>query len=170
MSADPTTLLNQLKEHLDQEVKCHRRLLDIAEAKQRRIVAGDMPGFSELLKNEQEPLTAMTRLRQLRERQLREVSDVLGLARDNLRLSLIVERVQGQMRDELRVRIAELRTVCEKLREVNDSTMVLIRQSLGFVRDILGVLVGEPTAHAYDRRGIAARVRTRRGNLVDAAG
>lgn len=170
MSADRTPIFQQLKEHLDSEVKCHRRLLDLAEAKMRHIVAGDMQGFSELLKHEQEPLTTMMRLRQVRERILREVADTLGLARDNLRLTSIVERVTGQIRDELRARISELKTVCERLREVNDSNMVLIRQSLGFVRDILGVLVGESPVDAYDRRGITAYNRSRRGNLVNLAG
>lgn len=170
MSADRTPLFLQLKEHLDNEVRCHRRLLDLAETKQRHIVAGDMQAFSELLRKEQDPLTAMTRLRQIRERILREVADALGLGRDNLRLTQIVERVSGQIRDELRSRITELKTVCERLREVNDSNMVLIRQSLGFVRDILGVLVGEAPVDAYDRSGATAYARSRRGNLVNLAG
>lgn len=170
MSTDRTTLLGQLKDHLDHEVKCHRRLLDLAEAKQRNIVSGNMQAFSELLKKEQEPLTAMLNLRQLRERILREVADALGLSRDTLRLTQVIERLSGQIRDELRTRITELKTLCERLREVNDSTMVLIRQSLGFVRDILGVLVGEPPANSYDRRGTTASVRGQRGSLLNLAG
>jgi flagellar biosynthesis/type III secretory pathway chaperone len=170
MSTDRATLLVQLKDHLDHEVQCHRRLLDLAEAKQRHIVAGDMQAFSELLRKEQEPLTAMLRLRQLRERILREVADALEMSRDTLRLTQVIERLTGQIRDELRTRITELKTLCERLREVNDSTMVLIRQSLGFVRDILGVLVGEAPSSNYDRRGTTASVRGQRGGLVNLAG
>jgi len=170
MNTDQHPVLLQLRDHLDHEVRCHRRLLDLAEAKQHQIVAGDMRAFSELLKKEQEPLTLMTRLRQLRERILREVSDTLTLGRDALRLTQVVERCTGPLRDELAARVAELKTVCERLREVNDANLVLIRQSLSFVRDILSTLVGDTPSNNYNRYGSEAYQRAGRGRLVDMAG
>lgn len=170
MTTDRNVLFTQLRDHVDCEVKCHRRLLDLAEAKQRNIVAGDMRSFSDLLQREQEPLTAMMRLRQIRERLLRDLAEGLGLKRDGLHLSQVIVQCSGQICLELRARINELKTVCERLREVNDSNMVLIRQSLGFVRDILNVLVGESPADIYDRRGSSAYARAGRGRLVNLAG
>lgn len=170
MAVDRNQSLIHLREHLDNEVKCHRRLLDLAETKQRHIVVGDMNAFTDLLKREQEPLSTMIRLRQTRERLLREVADIMGINRDGLRLSQILEQVTGHIKEELRTRIADLKSICEKLRDVNDSNMVLIRQSLSFVRDILGVLVGESPSDVYDRRGASAYARTSRGNLVNFSG
>jgi flagellar biosynthesis/type III secretory pathway chaperone len=170
MITDRNVLFTQIRDHIDCEVKCHRRLLDLAEAKQRTIVSGDMRAFSELLQREQEPMSAMAGLRQTRERLLHDATQTLGLGRNCLRLYQIIEQCTGQIREELRTRANELKTVCERLREINDSNMVLIRQSLGFVRDILNALVGETPSDIYDRRGGSAYARAGRGRLVNFAG
>lgn len=170
MNNPSSPVLMQLRDHLESEVRCHKRLLELAEAKQRQIIAGDMRAFSELLQKEQEPLSIMTRLRQIRERILRDVADAFALGRDSLRLNQVIERCTGILKDELSTRVAELRTVCEKLREINDANLVLIRQSLSFVRDVLSTLVGDTASNSYDRRGSEAYARSGRGRLVDLAG
>ena len=170
MNNPSSPVLMQLRDHLENEVRCHKRLLELAEAKQRQIIVGDMRAFSELLQKEQEPLSLMLRLRQIRERILRDVADVFALGRDTLRLNQVIERCAGMIKDELSVRATELRTVCERLREINDSNLMLIRQSLSFVRDVLSTLVGDTPSNNYDRRGSEAYARAGRGRLVDLAG
>jgi flagellar biosynthesis/type III secretory pathway chaperone len=167
---DRAQLFQHLRDQLEGEVRCHRRLLDLAEAKLKEVVAGNIAAFTELLRQEQEPMTLLTRLRQTRDRLLREAAETLGLDRAALRISQIVERCTDPLRKELDGRVTELRAVCERLRDLNDRIALLIRQSLGFVRDMLNTLIGETPLQGYDRRGGEAYARTGRGALVNQAG
>ena len=155
-SATIGQLFDQLGEHLDAELGLHRRLLALTKAKQRHIVGGDMPAFSALLQQEQAPMAEMGKLRQRRELIIRAAVQVLALGGERPLLAQVVEAAPETQRSALRRREGELRSVLEELRDANECTMALIRQSLSFVRDLLGTLVGDPAgrpANAYDRRG-----------------
>ncbi len=172
MSPAQHQLFVQLREHLDLEVALHRRLLGLAEAKQRLIVAGDMQAFSSLLAQEQAPLTEMNRLRVARERLLRAMVQQIGLKPDRLRMAQVVEMSPEVLKPELRKRQIDLKGVLERLREVNECNMVLIRQSLSFVRDMMHLLVGAQPGQpaAYDRRGIEGGGVKGNGRLVNLFG
>jgi flagellar biosynthesis/type III secretory pathway chaperone len=172
MSPVQHQLFVQLRDHLDLEVALHRRLLGLAEAKQRLIVAGDMQEFSTLLAQEQAPLADMNRLRVARERLLRLAVQQLGLKPDSMRMSLVVDSSPEGLRPDLRSRQLDLKNLLERLREVNERNMVLIRQSLSFVRDLMHVIVGEPPSQpaAYDRRGIEGGGMRGNGRLVNLLG
>lgn len=155
-SATIAQLFDQLGDHLEAELGLHRRLLALTRAKQRHIVAGDMPAFSSLLQQEQAPMAEMGKLRQRRELILKASVQVLTLRGERPLLAQVVEAAPEPQRSALRRREGELRSVLEELRDANECTMALIRQSLSFVRDLLGTLVGETAgrpANAYDRRG-----------------
>ncbi len=170
MTPNHQAIFTQLRDHLDAELGAHRQLLGVAERKQHDLVAGDMSGFGRALQDEQAVLGETGRLRLIRDRLLRAVATVLNVALPELRLSALLGRLPDPIRGELAKRQAELVSLLERLRAVNDRNQLLIRQGLAFTREILNVIVDPAELPAYDRRGLAGYAPASRGSLVNLAG
>lgn len=174
MNPQHQTLCIQMRDHLDAELAAHRVLVTLAERKQTELVRGDMEGFTTVLSQEQTALSEVNRLRQIRDRLVRALATVFNLPAGDLKLSLLIPRLADPLRAEIQQRQQDLKALLERLRLINDRNALLIRQGLGFVRDLLGALMGPGTgtdAGAYDRRGLGATSgATGRGNLVNIAG
>lgn len=147
------TLLDHLGQHLDQELKLHQQLIDIASNKRDEIVRGNVAELTKLIEREQVCLKLGNRLRQEREELVQAFAAALGEQPDHLRMAQILERAPEPLRSQLKGKQTDLRSVLLHLREINDRNMVLIRQSLGFVRDLLGMIGNQQNAHGYDQRG-----------------
>jgi flagellar biosynthesis/type III secretory pathway chaperone len=172
MNPQHQTLCTQMRDHLDAELSAHRSLLTLAERKQGDLVRGNMDGFTKVLAQEQASLIEVGRLRQIRDRLLRALATVFNLPPVEIRLSVLLERLPEPLRAELRRRQEDLKTLLERLRVLNDRNALLIRQSLGLVRDLLGALMGSgQNAGGYDRRGMGpSTVFGDRGQLINIAG
>jgi flagellar biosynthesis/type III secretory pathway chaperone len=172
MTTLPQPLCIQLRDHLDVEIGLHRRLLALAETKGREIVACNIPAFTLLLQQEQGPLLEMNRLRQVRERLMRQLCTASGTPNERMTMTVLITAVPELMQGELRRRQDDLTQLLATLREVNQRNMVLIQQSLTFVRSMLHGLVGDKPAqgHAYDRRGFTGAGLPGNGRLVNLRG
>jgi flagellar biosynthesis/type III secretory pathway chaperone len=172
MSLVPNQLFVALRDHLDAELSLHRRLLGLAEAKGSEIIACNMAAFSQLLQQEQAPLAEMGRLRQAREQLNRQLAAGLGLKNEPVRMTALVAQAPEMLKGDLRTRQGELKRLLERLREINERNMILIRQSLNFVRSLMHTLVGERVnpGHPYDRRGHQGSVLPGNGRLVNMRG
>ncbi len=170
MSPQHLTLCTQLRDHLDAELACYRTLLGLAERKQRDLVAAQVQSFAALVQQEQGALLELGRLRQARDRLTRTIATVLNLV-GGFTTTALLERLPDALRNDLSRRRQDLLATAERLRLMNERNALLIRQSLGLVRDILGAVLGpEGGAGAYDRRGLGGGVPTPRGGLVNLAG
>lgn len=170
MTPNHQAIVTQLRDHLDAELAAHRHLLSVAERKQHDLVAGDMAGFTRALQDEQTVLGEAGRLRVIRDRLLRAVATVLNVKLPELRLGALLEKLPDALRTELARRQADLLSLLERLRAVNERNQLLIRQGLAFTRELLGAIVGPGENPAYDRRGLAGGAPTNRGTLVNLAG
>ena len=170
MNQHQQTVATQLRDHLDHELAIHRRLLTLAEDKQRRIVAHEIPAFTRILEQEQAVITEVGRLRLVRDRLIRAVATVMAIKPDELSLSAILERIDGILRDQLRERQRELRGLLERLRQLNERNLLLIRSGIGLVRDILQTLIGNGEGRGYDRRGNHGHMTAGAGQLINLAG
>ncbi len=168
----PHQLCLQLRDHLDSELGVHRRLLACAEAKAQEIVACNIPAFTQLLHQEQAPLAELGRLRPLRERLMRAVAGQLGVAAEGITMARVLVAVPSALQPELSQRQEELLRVLGRLRDSNQRNMLLIQQSLRFVRTLLHGLVGEKPERgaAYDRRGLQGMGLPGNGRLVNLRG
>ena len=170
MNPQHLPICTQLRDHLDAEAACYRRLLGLAERKQRELIANDMTGFTALVQQEQAALDEVSRLRQVRDRLTKAIATLLNL-KEGFRMGLVLEKLPDALKADLVKRRAELAALMERLKTLNERNALLIRQSLGLVRDILGALMGpEPGAGGYDRRGLGAGVLPSRGGLINLAG
>ena len=146
-------LLTSLSEHLKSELGIHRQLLDIAEEKRDTIVAGDIQIFSNLLKKEQEVLDQGQQLRQTREGIMLNLAKAVAVDVSNLHMAQILEQAPEPLRQELAGLQGNLKELLERLRDINDRNMVLIRQSLSFVKEIMNYIVGADDTKAYNQQG-----------------
>jgi len=166
----PAPLIAALRDHLDAEIAVMRRLLAASETKQKAIIAGDRPGLERALADERAPNDDAARLRKVRDRLLAGLATTLGLPAAGLTLTRILAALPSADRQGLTSRQADLIGVLERLRACNERNLLLIRHSLGFVHDLLGVLLGQPAGEpSYDQRGTAGSP-SERGRLVDIAG
>jgi hypothetical protein len=172
MTALSNQICMQLRDHLDSELGVHRRLLASAEAKVAEIVACNIAAFTQLLQQEQAPLAELGRLRPLRERLMRAIAGQLGMAAEGISMARVLPAVPAALHGELAHRQEELMRVLGRLREINQRIMVLIQQSLRFVRDLLRGVVGEKSERGlpYDRRGLQGIGLPGNGRLVNLRG
>jgi len=148
------SILERLESHLQDELKLHRSLLNVAERKRDQIVAGNIPAFSQVLSEEQGLLQRGHDLRRVRDAILQVCAKHFSCPHEQLRLAQVLERAPEPLRSQLAGTRMELRAVLERLREINERNLLLIRQSLSFVQDVLSIIHGSSiTALDYDQQG-----------------
>ena len=165
----PTDVLPTVRDHLSLELACHRALLANAELQQRALIANQMPVFGELVAKSEPLIVEQARLRKARERLLFGLATLLQRPTRPLMLSEVVALAAEPLKGDLAARHLILKDTLLKLRVLQERNLVLVRQGLGFVRDLVGTLTGEPLQGGYDRRGQEGG-RSGQGRLVNLAG
>ena len=165
----PTDLLPVLRDHLTMELACHRSLLANAELQQRELIANHMEIFAELVAKSEPLIVEQSRLRKSRERILMGFATMLQRPPKPLTISEIITQAAEPLKSELSARHAVLKDSLMKLRVVHERNQALVRQGLGFVRELVGTLTGEPVQGGYDRRGHDGNCAGN-GRLVNLAG
>lgn len=169
-AATAQALLDQLRKHLESELAVHRRLLALAEQMGPRLMAGDARGVSALVAAEAEPAREAVRLRTIRERLAKALAAVFQLEGE-VTVSRILHRAPDGLRAELDRLRRETATICQRLGRQAERNMVIARQGLSLIRDILGESLGSqaPVA-AYDRHGMAGAPSAPRGSVLNLRG
>jgi flagellar biosynthesis/type III secretory pathway chaperone len=165
----PVDLLPALRDHLTAELTCHRALLANQEQQQRELVANRLTEFAELVGRCDPLLTEQARLRKAREKLLAGFAALLQRPGKPITLGEVVAIASEPFKGELASRHLLLKDTLLKLRAVQERNQALVRQGLGFVRDLVGALTGEQAPGGYDRRGREGG-RPGNGRLVNLAG
>jgi len=149
------SLLERLGEHLKAERVLHQHLLSLAEKKRDEIVAGNIDAFSKALEQEQDILKKGQELGRRRLKLLEACAKGMNCPVSNLRMAQILERAPEPLRSELGGLSHDLRELLQRLRDLNERNLVLIRQSLGFVREVMNIITGEEQQRQdYSRSGV----------------
>ncbi|HEX3133678.1 MAG TPA: flagellar protein FlgN [Planctomycetota bacterium] len=165
----PADLMPALRDHLTAELACHRSLLANAEHQQRELVANHLVVFADLVAKSEPLITEQARLRKAREKLLHGLAVLLDRIGRPLSLADVIAVAMEPIKGELASRHLVLKDTLMKLRAVQERNQALVRQGLGFVRDLVGTLTGESGPSGYDRRGREGS-RTGNGRLVNLAG
>lgn len=164
-----TTLVDQLRRHLEHELAVQRRLLVIAEQMAPRLLTGDARGVAELVAQQDEPAREAARLGTVRARLAQALAAVFRIDGE-VTLSKVVARVPEAVRSEIERLRQEVVQVCQRLGRQAERNLAVSRQGLALIRDILGDALGGRSPAAYDRRGLAAAPAVRRGAVLDIRG
>jgi FlgN protein len=159
----------ELRDHLSAELVIHKNLLNLAEQQQRLLVAQDMSAFAQLTSTMEQRVTEQLRLRKIRDTLVQKLRQAMSPAHASASLSVIIAAMSEPLRGELQVRYTVLKDTVANLRTVHERNQALLRQALGFTRDMMQAITGDKQENSYDRNGLG-RGRPGRGNLVNLAG
>lgn len=165
----PTDLLPALRDHLNAELTCHRALLANLELQQRELVANHIGEYAQLVEKCDPLMVEQVRLRKAREKLLTRLAAVMDRPGKSITLGEVISLASEPLRSELSARHLVLKDTLLKLRLLQERNQGLVRQGLGFVRDLVGALTGEQAQSSYDRRGREGG-RPGNGRLVNIAG
>jgi len=165
----PADLMPALRDHLTMELACHRSLQANLEQQQRELVANHLAVFADLVAKSEPLISEQGRLRKTREKLLLGLATVLGRPGRPPTLSEVIAVAAEPFKSELASRQLVLKDTLMKVRTVQERNQALVRQGLGFVREVVGTLTGEAVQGGYDRRGHEGG-RMGNGRLVNLAG
>jgi hypothetical protein len=114
-------------------------------------------------------MAEQARLRKAREKLFIGLAALMGRPGRLLTLGEVIATAVEPLKGELAARHLLLKDTLLKLRAVQERNQALVRQGLGFVRDLVGTLTGEQSQGGYDRRGREGG-RPGNGRLVNLAG
>lgn len=162
-------LLIAMRDHLTMELACQRTLLANFEQQQRELVANHLTEFSTLVEKSEPLIIEQARLRKTREKLLLGVAALMERPGKPVTLSEVIAVAPEPLKGELSARQQVLKDTLLRLRMVQERNQALVRQGLGFVRDLVGTLTGETAQGGYDRRGRDG-ARAGNGKIVNLAG
>lgn len=162
-------LLPALRDHLTAELTCHRSLLANLEQQQRELVANNIGVFAELVEKCDPLMVEQVRLRKAREKLLNGFAALLDRPGKPLTISEAIAVATEPFKSELASRHLILKDTLLKLRVIQERNQGLVRQGLGFVRELVGTLTGQQAQSGYDRHGREGG-RAGHGQLVNIAG
>lgn len=167
--AATTTLLEQLRKHLENELAVQRKLLAIAEQMGPKLMVGDAKAIAVLVAQQEEPSREAARLGTIRSRLAQALAAVFQL--DGVpSLSRILPRAPDGLRADLERLRQELVQICNRLGRQAERNLVVARQGLSLIREVLGDAMGAKPVVAYDRRGLIGTPMAMRGAVVNIRG
>jgi hypothetical protein len=129
------SLIETLIEVLDKENEEYEKLLDLSDNKTSAIVQGDVEKLQEILVNEQKHINKITALDQKREENVKDISNVLNLPKDNVKVDMIIGMLEKQPkeRDALRSVHLKLKRTLNQLMKINDNNKLLMQESMDMI-------------------------------------
>lgn len=126
------SIIEVLMDVLEQEVKVHEELLDIAEKKTPIIIKGNLDELSEISELEQSKVEELTSLEKKREESMYDICMVLGKKPGTVKLSELIELMESQpsVKERLSNSYRQLKNVVYELKDRNEHNRILINDSL----------------------------------------
>jgi hypothetical protein len=168
-AAATTTLLEQLRKHLENELAVQKKLLAIAEQMGPKLMLGDAKAIAVLVTQQEEPSREAARLGTIRSRLSMALAAVFQLD-GTPSLSRILPRAPEGLRADIERVRQELVQICNRLGRQAERNLVVARQGLSLIREVLGDAIGAKPAMAYDRRGLVGPQLSIRGTVVNIRG
>lgn len=136
------SLIENLIIGLNQEYAVYERLLEVALEKTSAIISNNLDRLKDTTDNEQILVDKITSLERTRRATLSEIAGVLGKRGADIKISEIIEFLQGQpdFHDPLLEINEKLSKLVKKLRDVNDHNQNLINDALSMIEYNINLL------------------------------
>jgi flagellar biosynthesis/type III secretory pathway chaperone len=125
---------------LEKHVKLHKGLLDLANKKTEVLKKGDMEALSEIMKEEQKYIAAITQV----ERERIHVVNAMVSESNDRTLTTCISLAEGTERAMLEKLRDDLTAVISELKNINLLNQQLTQQSLQFVNVMLDMFMPQP--------------------------
>ncbi len=164
--AAAATLLEQLRKHLENELAVQKKLLGIAEQMGPKLMTGDTKGLAALIASQEDPAREAARLGTIRGRLAQAIASIMQIEGE-VTLSKVLARAPDTIRSELERLRKDVVQVCQRLGRQSERNLVVTRQGLSLIRDVLSDAMGAKPTSAYDRRGLIGMPSPVRGAMVN---
>lgn len=155
------SLMEELLNTLEAEITEYTKLLELSKKKTPIIVSGDMEQLRLITDEEQIVADKIAGLDSKRSTITRDIADVLNKDVESLKLSVLIEILEKQPKEQKR--LAEIRdrlkSVVDSVKMINDNNMQLIRHSLEMVEFDLNLIKSmrqAPETNNYGRGAVNA--------------
>ena len=139
-----TSLIIELIEVINEEIRVFGDLLDLLQTEQSAIVGDDAAGIEETAAQKHTALEDAQRQEARRQRLVCELSEGLEVAPERVDLSCLIQAVGGERGEELARMRDMLLELNQKISATNENNAFLIRQSLRYTDRSLDILTGHP--------------------------
>ena len=156
--------LKQVIQTLASMVDAHKRVLELANQKKSILISGDVKELQTLLTHESAAVEELQQLEQQRMEWVAAYMGEKGVQGEFFTLEELLTIVQvPAVRNALQAQAKELRSLVQKISELNQTNQQLIETSLAYVQYSIGMLVPKEPSIGYGPNG-----RNRYASLLDA--
>jgi flagellar biosynthesis/type III secretory pathway chaperone len=156
--------LKQVIQTLASMIDAHKRVLELANDKKSILITGNLKELQTLLSHES---AAVEELQQLEQQRIQWVAAYMGekgVQGDSFTLEeLLTNETAPAVRIALQSQAKELRSLVQKISELNQTNQQLIETSLSYVQYSIGMLVPKEQPIGYGPKG-----KNRYASLLDA--
>ena len=147
-------LLSDLRTLLKRQVE-NLRDLEVVLREQRDVLARrDVPGILESIRRQEECLNRVQAIERSRSDLMGRISGRMGVDPGGMTLKKLAESVDPETGAELRSMGEAIRATMEDIGRVNRNNRRLIKNSLAFIREMLGAVTGKgPEKSTYGSSG-----------------
>jgi len=160
-----TELVQHLTRTLEGVTQLYQKLRIVLDRKQAAIVSGKTDAVSECSATEERLVELAQVLNDNRIGIMQTLAARLGLSKSDATLRQVAERIGDPYGAQLMAMKAELVALIEKVGEINRANALLIKDSLGFINDVLTTAFVRPNGKpsrmpaVYGQRGLLDPVR-----------
>ncbi len=154
--------LRVMVDMLGRETELYTELVELARAKQKILVDGEIPSLESVLFKERDLLRAISQVEEDRYALQCDLASDLGLSPGELTVGRLADMAGTPCGPVLRERQQRLAGLIQELSAVNQCNAELINQALAYVDFTLGALSGAREAAVYERSGRRHAGRGRR--------
>ena len=142
------SLMENLIDVLNKEIKEYEGLLELSTEKTSIIASNNLENLQKITEDEQELVSRIANLDKKREEVTKDIANVLNKDVDTLKLSNLVNMLEKRPEEQaaLSKAIDDIKTVVESVRRVNDRNAELIRNAMEMVEFELNLLTAMKAA------------------------
>jgi hypothetical protein len=156
-------LIENLIKVLDEEFKIYQSALEFADKKTKVIVEGNVDELSKMLILEQSFVERVTKLEELREKIILELSKKFEISSEKINITEILKNVYGEQVDIIKDYQLKIVEIIKKLKNINQLNGKLIMNSLEFVNYTINLFTNVGTTNNnYCKSGSVQDVKRKR--------
>lgn len=146
--------LNELMDVLEREAGIYDELLKISQNKTDLIVKNKVSDLDNITKLEQTLVLNMSKLEELRENIINDLTAELGVNQSEMTISELLKYIDKSQVQKLEAYKTNLLSKINEIKEINDLNSKLIKNSIDYINFSINVLSSAPADNNYDNTGI----------------
>jgi flagellar biosynthesis/type III secretory pathway chaperone len=159
--------LSVLLEILEVQKTLQTSLVELSEKKTKSIASGNAESLSSIVEEEKSILAQIKAVEKKQSRCVERLAALLGMPVDAIRMSLIIEKAEGEQKESLNRIRNELSLLIEKQLKSNDINMKLLQMNMDYVQFLINTTSNQQSAPTYSNGGAMQKSSNGSRRLLD---